>query len=275
MDLYQRGTVESFTASTLTDTEGLNRFASQNQLVGGSVWVAILSGGSYVSHQWRNIIGYNGAGTITVEKDWTGTASPVVGQIYEIFMSLTVPQWDEAINRAIRSAWPAIFEVRTVNPTAKLGDSNEQSFTFSDDFDGISMVRVADPVNYPGYGARPIPRGSWIYSGPMSTNGKGTLVMTRPLREGISLSNIYADVHGRYPTYDTYASGTYPPMDQEYLKAQSISNVFGMLAAATHQQSHVGNYQTMQQYHQGIADRRKAEIAATLAGADFEALAPD
>lgn len=272
LDLYHRGVVESFTTTTLVDTDALARFTGANQLVGGTVWVASEDATGYLNSQWRHITGYDeSTQTISIEYDWSAS-SPVAGEIYEVFMALTPAQWGEAINQAIRSAWPSVFEVKRVNPSGVTGESNMRRYTFTEEFDSVLELRVEDTVNYPGWGARPVPKAAWIYDSPMTTNGQGTLSLLRPLNAAVQTSNIHAYVNGRYPTYSTFLEGTYPPMDQAYLKAQAQANAYGMLAAATQNQAHVSNHQVMANYWQEIAGTRKAELAAALTGADMSKL---
>ena len=272
MDLHYSGQSESVGAATVVDTDGLARFTETSQLVGGTIrlWLVDSATGTSES-EWRNIIGYDGAGTVTVEHDWVLSVLPI-GYPYELFRALTPDQWDLAIEQAIKSAWPMIFEVRTLMPAAQQSDG---SYVFDEPFDQALQVRMADNVAFPGFGERPVPPARWTYDHGQayvteSGNYTGVLRFMYGLPAGTGISDIKVVVAGRYEVPDKALDNSYPTMDHAYLMAQSQANAYGMLAGATQRQAVHSNYMTQAQYQQTVADRRKQEVASALAGTKVE-----
>lgn len=276
MDLHYAGSITANDPGLMyVEDANLRRFTKADELVGGTIWTGKRTGaGGWNDPQWRRITGftpYSATGPaypqISVEYPLHLDAdeTDLIGDPYEIFRALTPDQWTDALKRAIEGAWPAIFEVRGVNPVTQTGTV----FTLPEYVDQVLYVQVEDNARFPGFGARDIPATRYSLENHQS-NRQPVLRFARPLPAGIPLTDITVYTTGRYVYYDPYSATSLYNLDEEYTKHQTKAHAYGMLADETQRQAAHQNYMTQAQYYQGQADKRRQIVASSLTGRKLE-----
>lgn len=268
---------------TVKDTDLFARFTEDNQLVGGTIVLFQRSDlGGLFDARGRAIVGYSYEDrSVTMAHAVprpvnTSTDSTGGYTSFQIYRALEPSEWFAAVQNAVNAAWPAIFETRTLQPSGRISDGG---YGFTEKFDQVLKVEVKNS-DFLNHGFRVVPRARWNYDksqtyvehgseyGASTDWLSGILRFSRDLPQPDLLPNIRVTVAGRYvgplDTGDYYSAGTYPTMDHEFLMRQSMANVYGMLADATHNQASQGAYMTKMQYNQELANNRKEVVATAL-----------
>lgn len=266
--------------NTVKDTDLFATFLEANQLV-GSTMVLFQEDelGTLFDVRGRAIIGYDETSyTVTlayaVPRPTGSTVDSTEGYSYfKVLLSLQPFEWFRSVQNAVNSAWPSIFELRTVNPVGRLSDGG---YIFDEEFDQVLEVQVRNVDGFSNHGHRPVPRARWTYDNAQAKlvnndeNQTGVLHFGWDLPQPYSYSNIKVIASGRYrgpiETGEYYNAWGYPTIDHEYLLRQSMANAYGMLADNARGQSSQRGYMTKMQYNQELANARKQEVAAALSG---------
>lgn len=114
----QVGIATGGTTTTLVDTNGLARYTENDALKGALLYIAS-AGSAAPEGEARRITGYT-ASTNTLTVEYAFTAAPAASDTYHIYKApLSLEEWDQAINDAIKGAWPELVEPATedVSPT--------------------------------------------------------------------------------------------------------------------------------------------------------------
>jgi hypothetical protein len=253
---YVTGTATGGSTTTIIDTGGLAHFTEDDALKGARAYIADTTDEAAPEGEDRHITGYTAATkTITVSEVFSAAVG--AGDIYEVYLApLTLEQWALAINLAIQGSWPAIWR-RVYDSIVITGAA---SYFLDTGVDEVDSVEVIPTFGKAGLYGREIPRQFWHVEG---QPGSLTLYLQRPIATTNDL-----EIHVFYKArFAELAAGESTSLDPGYLLAAARAEWYGMMADAARGQADVARYLQLMNHWQEIAERRKYELAATLAGA--------
>lgn len=258
---YFAGTATGGSTTTLIDTGGLVRWTETDALKGSYVLITA-AGAAAPEGESRRIKSFN-ATTQTITVDVAFSAAVESGDSYELYLApLTLNQWNDCINRAIRDAWPELYEVKHYNTDAFLGWSwMDVSFTTTGIEEIIKIVYRTDAC-YPGQGAQVIPRSHYTVEGAPGS--------TLTIRWNFEIptafqGNISVLGKKRIPELATDSAAT--TLDPGYLLAASLAAWHGMMANTGRGQADQSAHLQLMNHWQQRAEMLKQNLSPQLEGA--------
>ena len=256
MKLFITGTATGGAVGSIIDTNGLAHLPEDDVLNNGLAYIREDAGGAGAAPEGEHrFISDFDQGTQTITLAANLTAAVAAGDTYEVYLTtLSLAQWDEAINAAIEAAWPEVWEP-TIYEVDSFGGDEYPLPAAARDVRGIEVVFTGALA---GYSAEPIPRAHWKLHGTPGTDL--TVYLARPVP---SLGRrLRVDYKQRYVEL---AAGESTDLDETYLNLAARAEVHATLAKASGQ-TDISRHSQMMVHYQGLAEARKAKLAQVLAG---------
>lgn len=258
---YFAGTATGGTTATLIDTGGLVRWTETDALKGAYLLI-VAAGGAAPEGQSRRIKTFNSTSqTITV--DVAFSAAPEAGDSYALYMApLTLDEWDDCINEAIRGAWPTLYEAKYYNAGNYLGWGQVNVPFSTTGIEEIFKVTFGMQSCYLGQDVQEIPRSRYTVAG--APGGDLTIYwnfqVPTAYQGGIS-------VYGkkRIPELATDSAAT--TLDPAYLLAAARAEWYQRMADAARGQASAAAYLQLMNHWQQRADTIRQALAPQLEGA--------
>jgi len=255
LQLMITGAATGGAVGTLIDTNGLAHVTEDDALIRGILYIREDAGGAGAAPEGesRRITDYAQA-TQTITVEYNFTAAPGAGDTYDVYlMPITLDEWDAAINRAIREAWPQVYsrEYKSyqVNGTGVYPLPNSAN--------AVNRIMVHTIGTRLGVPAQEIPRHRWEVEGTPGTDLTVRLAVRLATGLNRRLQVFYA---ARYP--ELAAAGE-TDLDLVYLMPRARYHVHQLLA--TRGAPSDRNYHLQMMAHEGErAERAKVEIQADL-----------
>ena len=246
------GTATGGTTTTLIDTAGLERYTETDALKGALLYILDTTDEGAPEGESRRIQSFNTtSNTITVDRAFT--AAPESGDTYEIYLApLTIDQWDQCINDAIRNAWPELFTpaLEEVTPTGAL------TYSLSADADRVLGAEIVFSTALAGYASQELLQ--WFSVGDA---GDLTLVLSRPVPTSSDMT-IRLLIGMRFEEVGT---GEYSYLDKQYTLDAARSRFYQRMADAS-RQSERGTFLQLMVHWQEKAEERRKRLSAILWG---------
>lgn len=260
LQLMITGTATGGAVGTIIDTNALGHIEDDDALIGGIAYIRETTDGLAPEGESRRITDYAQA-TNTVTVEYNFTAAPGAGDEYEIYlMPLTLAEWDAAINRAIRDAWPEVFsrEYKSyqVNETGQ--------YSLPNTADAVRRVTVHTIGTRLGVPSQEIPRQRWEVEG--TPGADLTLRLMLRLAAGLNrrLQVFYA------ARYQPLAAEGETDLDLSYLMPRARYHIHQLLA--TRGAPSDRNYHLQMMGHEADqAQQAKAALQADLMSVPFTA----
>lgn len=250
---YFAGTATGGTTTTLIDTAGLPRWAEADALKGAYLYISDTTDEGAPEGEWRRIQGF-AVTTWVITVDRAFSVAPGAGDTYEIYLApLTLDQWDQCVNAAIRSAWPQLFTPSTeeVAPTGAL------TYNLSAAADRVLGAEVTFKGSLAGYPAQPL--FEWYVTG---TPGALVLNLSHPVPN--DSTNMAIRVVTGLQFDELAAEGT-TSLDPQYIMDAGRAAFYQLMADASRQSDRQGYLQRMAHWQDQAKDRR-LELATALSG---------
>ena len=245
------GTATGGTTTTLIDTSGLLRYTETDALKGAFLYINDTTDDLAPEGESRRIQSYNASTqTITVDRAFTATVGS--GDTYEVYLSpLTLDQWDQCVNDAIKGAWPELFTPSTedVSPTGAL------TYNLSAAADRVLGAEITFSGSLAGYPSQTLLQ--WY-----STGDPGSLVLklSRPVP---STDRTIRVLTGQ--RFDALAAGESTSLDPQYVMDAARVQFYQRMADAS-RQSDRGSYLRLMAHWQEQAAKRKQALTAAQMG---------
>ncbi|NIP97507.1 MAG: hypothetical protein GWO24_30390 [Akkermansiaceae bacterium] len=271
---FLTGEVTATAQGTVEDTNGLAHLTEADALVGGMVYIRTDAavGGTAPEGEWRLITDFDEAAQeIVVEYAFSTSVAP--DDVYEVYKApFVLGDWDEAVNAAISSAWPEVWE-RGVHVVEDL--TRWPVFAMPAAAEEVEEVWLApwtgtepsddasDPAQWVkwdrGFNAQRVPRGAWRQEGTPGTD-LNLRVMGRAAPAGFRLVVHYK---GRYAEL---GAGESTDLDWGYLLAAGRAELYQRLADVSGLQADRSAELQLMNHWQGVAERRKEKLGRGLMG---------
>ena len=266
MGMYAWGEADANADATkVIDVQRLARFAYDSELIGALVYILTDAGGAGADPEGRSrrITAYTAA-TKTITVEYAFPAAVTVSDVYELYIApgMELPQWDQAINKAIGEAWPEVWSKREllIEPTTDVETyflPTTQGITEildvyaapRGDLDGWPMQRLVKNLDWVTYGE------------PGDAYTPIRLRLLHPL--SVEHFSLYVDFKYRYPELNTRESSF---LDFPYIMAAAKANVYATLGDMTHGEAKESGFLQKMNYWRGQAAERKQMLAAQLLG---------
>ena len=263
---FLTGAVTATAQGTVEDTNALGHLTEADALVGGIVYMRDAAA-TAADGEWRRITEYDEAAQeIVVEYAFSASVEP--DDVYEVYKApFVLGDWDEAINAAISSAWPEVWErgVYTIEDLTRWPVFAMPAA--AEEIEEVWLVpwtgtEPSDDGNDPaqwvkwdrGFSAVRLVRGAWRQEGTPGTD-LNLRVMGRAAPDGFRLVVHYK---GRYAEL---GAGESTALDWGYLLAAGRAEVYQRLADAGGLQSDRSAELQLMNHWQGVAESRKAALA--------------
>ena len=245
------GTATGGSTTTLIDTAGLQRYTETDALVGAFLYIDDTTDDLAPEGEWRRIEAYNSStNTITVDRAFTAAVGS--GDTYEIYLApLTLDQWDQCINDAIKGAWPELFTPATedVTPTGAL------TYSLSAAADRVLGAEITFSGSYAGYPSQPLLQ--WYTTG---DPGSLVLKLSRPVPGTDRTIRVLTG-----QKFDELAAGESTSLDPQYVMDAARVQFYQRMADAS-RQSDRGSFLRLMAHWQEQAAGRKAALASAQMG---------
>lgn len=246
------GTATGGTTTTIIDTAGLLRYTETDALAGARAYIWDTTDDLPPKGEDRRVQSYNtSTHTLTVDRAFSTAVG--AGDIYELYLApLTMAQWNQCINDAIRAAWPNVF--RPV--TEEIAPTGAQAYSLSGLADRVLGAEITFKSALAGYPAQPLLQ--WYSEGDA---GDLTLNLSRPVPTS-------TDMTIRVLTGQQYAelgAGESTELDTQYVLDAARAQFYQRMADASRQSDRAGFLQLMSHW-QEKAGQRRAELSAALLG---------
>lgn len=246
------GTATDGGTTTLVDAAGLARWTETDALKGAYLHI-LEAGGSAPEGEWRRIKSFNTT-TLTITVDRAFSAAVGTGDTYEVFLSpLTLDQWDQCINDAIKSAWPQLFAPATedVAPTGAL------TYSLSANADRVLGAEVTFKGTLAGFPSQPLIE--WYVTG---NPGSLVIKLSHPVPNDSTNMAIRVVTGQRF---DELSTGESTALDPQYVMDAGRAAFYQRMADASRQADRQSLLQLMAHW-QEQAKERKLELASGLLG---------
>ena len=256
MGRFFTGTATGGAVGTIIDTSGLARYTETDALKGALAYIRT-AGAAAPEDEARWISAFNAATqTISVDRDFT--AAVAASDIYEVYRGpLTKEQWDEAINLAIREAWPTVYE----QAEQEVVSTGATEYALANTVEDVIAVNVFGTAasDYADMPMQRLPGNLWTTTGVVGASLKLQLV---PYVD--STSKTFQVIHAtRYA--ELAADGT-TTLDYPYLIMAAQSNAYQMLAGEAGSQASAGQYLQLMNHWGQKAEQRKMALGKLLLG---------
>jgi hypothetical protein len=260
MDAYDTGTavqVGGGSTTQFSDPPLKERWREDKALIGTLVHIRITTDGLAPQGESRYASAYDGStGVVTVDRPFS---APIhTGDKYDLYRVPYMPliDWNEAINRAILSAWPELYLVNheslpLVNETMKIPLDTDAMIVES------VMVRPLVPGLLSSYPAKQLRSGvDYAVYGTPGVNM--TLAMFRPL----DTDRFQVTVHERmiYPVLHPNLDTDSTDLDTEYILLAARAEMSQYLADKTRDTADRSYHLQLVNYYRTQADNRKKQI---------------
>ena len=269
---YLTGTATGGAVGNVIDTNGLAHLTEEDALVGGIVYIREDTVGAAPEGEWRRVDAFDEAAQ-QIDVEYNFTAAVGAGDTYEVYKApLVLEDWDAAINAAISSAWPEVWE-RGVHVVEDL--TRWPVFALPAGAEDVLEVWLVpwsgtepsddglDPAQWikwdRGFSAARVPRGAWRVEGTPGTD-LNLRVMGRAAPDGFRLEVIYK---GRYAEL---GEGEETALDWGYLLAAARAEVYQRLADASGLQADRSAELQLMNHWQQVAEARKEALGRVLLG---------
>ena len=263
MGLLVTGRVTAGTINTVADINGLYEYDEAGALRKTLLYIRWDAGGASAlpEGESRMVTAYSAASKImTVAVPFSAApagapATPLTSDIYEVYRAfLNIEAWNQAVNLAIRDAWPQVY-AREIYDVAATGIDSYALPATADELLAVMVQQAGARIGWPGYLVPP--------SAYQVTGTPGTDLYCRFLNSpGIAMRSIRFIYKARYPELATNAATT--DLEREYILAAAKANMYQQLQGLAGGQTDVSRYIQLMAHWQGIAANRKAELAAGL-----------
>lgn len=241
---FYGGVATGGSVNTLIDTAGLARFTEAGSLIGSLVYLEDGAGLTAPAGEARPVVGHDASTqTLTLESDVS--AAIASGQPYHLFrVPLSLQQWDQVVNDAIDSAWPAIW--RRAYWTTTTTEATRYPWPEGEDVGDIVDVQISDSGIWRTYSMEQLAAPRWRQEDGVL---KRALQVLTPLPTGRTLYVFYK------AAYDclTFNLDT-TDLDAGYLRAAALTNLYHTLAAEASLQAATGHNTQLMNYWQNVAD---------------------
>lgn len=250
---FLTGVATSGNTSTLVDENGLVRFEDDDTFVGGAILYIREAGGTAPEDEWRWVTGHD-ADVQEIDVEYPFSAAVASGDTYELYRArLPLERWNDAINNAIKSAWPVVWLPEFLAHTAGTGGIDELDLgPLSTATADVVDVWVQDANVSPNW--QLLPREMWrVAEGPMQF-----LYLERTVASGRSLRILVKE------QYDELEATKYTELDEEFIIMGARAELYGMLAAEHRGQASSRRYMQLMGHWQGMATQRRQELGLLL-----------
>lgn len=259
LGVYFTGVATGGAVGTVIDTAGLTHFGVNDSLIGALVYIYDTTDELAPEGESAWATDYVAAtSTITVLPQFTVAVG--AGDTYELYLSpLDLESWNQAINQAIRDAWPEVWGWRKV----AIIPTNEGQYQFDANVEGVMAVYIrpqGDIADIWGFPSEPLVAGvNYVIHGIPGSSLK--MEMLTP--GALDMGRILVFYKFRHPEL---AEGESTALDYPYIMAAAKANAYQMLAAHSASQSGNASYLQLMNHWQTVAEARKAKLAAELLG---------
>lgn len=256
MGMAHEGTATGGAVDRLLDTNGLARFTEDDALLGSLLYIREDFGGMGAAPEGeaREVVEYTVA-THEVFPEFDFSAAVGVGDLYELYLApLSLEEWDEAINAAIREAWPEIWEpliaegavAGPADAVNLVGDSAE-----AEEIAGVWLrdTAISDRWFH-------VPRAGWRFD---RNDANKVLYLATEVANGTEYRVL---IKARYAEL---AAGEETELDEGYLLAAAQGYANGSLAGRTGGQADESRFLQLMNHWQEVARARKAAVGTELA----------
>lgn len=258
MGLLITGTATGGSVVSLSDTNRLFEYDEAGALRKTLLYIRTDAGGAGAAPEGegRLVTAYSSASkTLTVAPQFS--VSPAVGDIYEIYLAfLDIAAWNQAVNLAIRDAWPQVYS-REIYDIAATGIDSYALPATADELLAAVIQQTGARAGWPGYLVPP--------SAYQVTGTPGTDLYCRFLNSVPATMKVMRFItKARFPELATNNATT--DLDREYIMAAGQGWMYQQLGGLAGGQADVSRYIQLMAHWQGVAANRKAELAAGMLG---------
>jgi len=250
--IWFSGTATGGGLGTIIDTNGLAHLDEDDTLVGALAYI-LAAGGAAPQGEARRITDYDATTqTITVEYNFTAVVG--AGDTYEVYKSaLSLDEIDEAINQAIRDAWPEVWDPEQVTWTVGVGGEDNHDVGGESGAEPDELVDLWLQDSNVGGGWQWMPRSMWRY-----VKDSQLVYFERTLAENVDVRALNKVI------YEELAATESTTLDEGYLMAAAKYHLYEALAASTGAGHDISHYLDLMNYWGKVAGERKQALALHL-----------
>ena len=257
MGRFFTGTADTNAVTTsIVDAEGLARYTETDALKGALAYIRT-AGGAAPEDEARWISAFTpGADTITV--DTAFGAAVTLNDIYEVYRGpLSKEQWDEAINLAIREAWPEVYE----QAEQEVVSTGATEYALANTVEDVIQVNIVGTAlsDYADLPMQTLPRHLWTTSGVVGASLKLQLM---PYVDAVSKT--LQVIHKT--RFAELAKAEATTLDWIYIKRAGKAHAYEMLAGEAGTQASAGQYLQLMNHWGQRAEQRKMALGKMLLG---------
>lgn len=228
------GTATGGSTSTIVDTNRLAEYDELGALRRTLAYIRTDAGGAGAAPEGesRFVTAYSGqTKTITVAPVFS--AAPAAGDTYEIYLApLEIATWNQAINLAIREAWPQVYGREISDVTATGSDS----YSLPNTAEELLAVLVVLSGDYAGFPGQLIPANAYQVTGTPGTDLYCRFLNTIPATN----RTVRFITKARFGELATNAATT--DLDREYIIAAAAAHMYQALAGEAGGQADAARY---------------------------------
>lgn len=254
---YFSGTVDSGSTTTIVDTE-LARWATDDALIGA--WVYITAAGAAAPEgEYRRVSDYTASSkTLTVDPAFTATTQ--AGDTYDLFLApLSIEDWDDCINAAIREAWPLLYEAEYYESDYYLNYQYMIVPVASTGIEEILLVSYSTDARAGNQYFQVIPSSHYYVDGLAGSNLYIRWRFERPFAGTGRLQ-----VMGKKRLAEMATDAATTTVDPAYIIAQGRAEYYQRMSDKSRVQAEQGSYLQLMNHWQQRADQKKLDLARTL-----------
>ena len=252
------GTATGGSTSTIID---INRLAEYDELGAFRRTLAYIrtdAGGASAAPEGeaRFVTAYSGQNKqLTVAPVFS--AAVAAGDTYEVYLApFEIATWNQAVNLAIREAWPQVYG-REISDVTATGSDSYSLPNSAEELLAVLVIMADEWVGFPG---QLIPPNAYQVTGTPGSDLYCRFLNTVPANR----RTVRFITKARFGELATNATTT--DLDREYIVAAAAAHMYQALAGEAGGQADAARYVQLMAHWQQVAGQRKQELAAGLLG---------
>lgn len=261
VDAYSYGAAtHNGLSNQIIDSYQLRRWTEIDELVGVTAYILSTTDGGAPQDEGRFVSAFTPTGNPMITVAYMYSVAPEMGDVYELFRVpyMGMGDWNEVVNRAIRSAWPELY--MTVSTTVVENADPTAPIALPVAALAIETVILRPGDRLRGYpGRTPIRDVDYIIYG---APGSLSLLWKRPpLQADYTTEVVY---RAAYPALNAATAET--ALDEAYIMLAARAEFYEYRANKTRMESDAATYLQAAMTFRGEAQKRKGQLLAVSSG---------